>query len=119
MKKIFTAFAMLMLLSTNIVFADDYPTPQLPPKEKFVLFENSSWLCGNLTINVYVDTAENTRWLLGYWDGEEKEFFIQRDIGANIHDIWVRVNRGEHVWEHFSSVDALMQKYPTPCDAVR
>ena len=119
MKKIFTAFAMLMFLSASNVLADDYPTPQLPPKEKFVLFEKSSWPCGNLTINVYVDTAENTRWILGYLDGEEKEFFIQRDIGANVNDIWVRVNRGEHVYEHFSSVYALQQKYPTPCDAVK
>ncbi|MDO8523307.1 MAG: hypothetical protein Q7S12_03440 [bacterium] len=121
MKELIFAIAICAMLSAGAALADDYPVPQLPPKENFLKERESSLLCGKFQVYVYVDQEQTVAWILFYLGDIKEEFIIQRKAVKNgkiLEDAWLRVNRGEHVYRHFSSLDAIEDKYPSPCDAL-
>lgn len=113
MKKFVSMVAFLLLFFTMAIAS---PLPSLPDHSKFVQTNEIKCPSGQIIGEYKFRERENIGFIKYQKKGESKPSAIIRVNGDKI-EAWVDINLSGK-YENFKNMQALAEKYPTPCDVL-
>lgn len=117
MKKVLAGLIVaVLMIGASAIFAAEVTQPQLPD-DGFYDYGYSTWDCGKMLALYYKVNEEE--WRVYILEDKELPLAVRVIKADDSTIIWVDRDRDGHFDEQYSDMGDFVNKYPTPCDAVK
>lgn len=120
MKRLLIALIVIAFMSAGMALAE-VKQPQLPVGlDNFVLVADEQWECGLAEKYEYI--TRNADWVAIFLDHSKFTnplVVVKYNAEDDSMEVWIDNNRDGVFDEHYTDEEAIYQKYPEACDAVK